>query len=40
MYVCANKQFKTLQDAKDYAARIFLRSGVILGIELRQKGQK
>jgi len=32
-FICNRKKFKTLEDARDYANRLFVRFGVIAGIE-------
>lgn len=37
MYVCAHKNFATLNDAKAYAERLFRRKGVVAAITAKSK---
>jgi len=34
MYVCGGRKFLTLNEAEQYANKVFKKQGVILGIEL------
>ena len=33
MYIAGNRKFKTLKDAVTYAEKVFVKTGVVLGIE-------